>query len=519
MKRAVLAAVALQIICFVLYRSKTVVREVEDGPVNNTTTRPHDALYDANAYGRWMWDPDSYKGEVLVVVGAFNPDPTPALLARGYMVWKPNTGCLRARGSKCEFSSQTHRFNERHIRVRGYPLLAYATYLQDPSPPTATYTVFMSDNHKTFFSELDTALTTVQTTQRFTPLSTTEVVIFEHARYEAFKRTLDLLHPGNTLSHPLKTKQGFQFAIPTSLISPKVKYGLLLSFQLQLPAPARAKPLDYRQFFEFAFPQLFPGGASKRNSTVLSASAVVRFNEMGTWVYDPRGANLDTIVVVGGTDKDPTEALVPAGYTVWRRNEDCTKQTSAVVAAPERQIRFTCHEMWGYFGYLTDTDPWKPVGKQVAFIHGHLESWHQPGSIDAIVADAVTCSKATNNFVALTKVRTKNINRRWQESGQAEQWISIWNENFGDIRKLNGNRLESYCCATAVVPQAVIAKKEAATYARFVEPKFMVQVGGFFYEFVFAMMFDQPEEINTTAQIPECKDFTYADKVGFAKPP
>eukprot|EP01059_Diplonema_ambulator_P007968 TRINITY_DN174_c0_g1_i1.p1 TRINITY_DN174_c0_g1~~TRINITY_DN174_c0_g1_i1.p1 ORF type:complete len:547 (+),score=135.95 TRINITY_DN174_c0_g1_i1:38-1642(+) len=493
---------------------RSVARLIERGTVPQYSSA-------ANTHGRWIWDPANTNG-VLVVVGTYSPDPAPELLRHGYLVWKPNFGCRsNPLSDTCEFDLQAQRRAGRVTRVFGYHLAAYVTYLGDTSPsrPTAQYVAFVSNSSDDLIAKLQAATEVAKATGRLESLHQAGLIINAP---RIFRNVVHTVFPNLAINELRTLKRGADFVVPAKLIDNNNQEEYKRLVDLPHPRARRGLQLDNFDLLGSILQLCMRGHVDEvapMSKPAATPRYIVKVNKMGTWTYDPLGAHLDTIVVLGGTDRDPTGHLAQEGYVVWRRNDDCRKVYHSIMDAPDLSISLACHEMWGYLGYLSDTDPAKPVGKRVALIHGHLESWHQPGRLSMIIEDAVKCSVARNGFAPLTKVRTANANRRWEEKGTALNWINYWNKHFGDIRRIEGTRLESFCCATGVFPQELIDRYTPEIYARFATPEIMVEKGGFFYEYMFPVMFNQPEVINTTARIPECTEFNYADKIGFPKPP
>eukprot|EP01064_Diplonema_japonicum_P015478 TRINITY_DN2318_c0_g1_i3.p1 TRINITY_DN2318_c0_g1~~TRINITY_DN2318_c0_g1_i3.p1 ORF type:complete len:539 (+),score=122.22 TRINITY_DN2318_c0_g1_i3:53-1618(+) len=464
---------------------------------------PAEFHYAGNNAGRWMWaGGESSTHDVVAVVSTAGPGLTQKLLRHGYTVWK-------AVKSKAAPNTRQWNLDRRIERQYGIHVTSIVRYCTDPFGPRARTVVFISENRKDLITRIEDAVRHSKTTGTVAPLRGSFSVGPGHPRHGFIVDQLRQAFPQAVTneSAALTGYNNLEFALPLHVLqSHPAKYY------------SRVYSLPFRGgkgFFETVIPNMFMTAASKQfpSQLAVKVKGIVKSNAMGTWTYDPEGSNLDTIVVVGGQNVDPTEVLVRAGYVVWMRNDDCRGLLKKATKATRDSIYAACREMWGYLGYLSDSDPAKPVGKQVAFVHGHLQSWHQPGDLGKIISDAVSCSNKVDGYVPLTKVRTANINRKWEESGMAEKWIAHWNKQYGDIYTVKGKRLESFCCASAVVPQSVIEKRPVSEYARFADPSTFVLQSGFFWEYMFPMVFGQPEVVDTSKTLASCP-YTYSNSFG-----
>eukprot|EP01064_Diplonema_japonicum_P015477 TRINITY_DN2318_c0_g1_i1.p1 TRINITY_DN2318_c0_g1~~TRINITY_DN2318_c0_g1_i1.p1 ORF type:complete len:548 (+),score=159.72 TRINITY_DN2318_c0_g1_i1:58-1644(+) len=469
---------------------------------------PAEFHYAENNAGRWMWAGGSANRtshDIMVVMSSSSPDLTRQLLSQGYTVWKASIGQ--------SFNTHAFKIDQRNMRQFGPHLTTVLKFCMDPFRPEAKITVFITGDGNNHINRIEAAASAARETGGTAPLNDPFAIGSSSPQHKKIVKILSLKYPELKIdaSAALTGYKNLEFALPLHVLQshPAKYYSRVYSF----PVLRVVGPL----FFEASVPSIFNSTKQVeqplRKMNDVKWKGIVKSNAMGTWTYDPEGSNLDTIVVVGGQNVDPTEVLVRAGYVVWMRNDDCRGLLKKATKATRDSIYAACREMWGYLGYLSDSDPAKPVGKQVAFVHGHLQSWHQPGDLGKIISDAVSCSNKVDGYVPLTKVRTANINRKWEESGMAEKWIAHWNKQYGDIYTVKGKRLESFCCASAVVPQSVIEKRPVSEYARFADPSTFVLQSGFFWEYMFPMVFGQPEVVDTSKTLASCP-YTYSNSFG-----
>eukprot|EP01064_Diplonema_japonicum_P028597 TRINITY_DN4419_c0_g1_i1.p1 TRINITY_DN4419_c0_g1~~TRINITY_DN4419_c0_g1_i1.p1 ORF type:complete len:605 (+),score=77.23 TRINITY_DN4419_c0_g1_i1:171-1985(+) len=511
--------------------------------------QPPEYHFHSNEVGNWMWDPNGKHIHKLVVVVGQGLDPTIDLVKAGYLVWRQNLGC---NNTKCDaFDTDRHEelLEERKNMGSAGP---YYSYMRDKDfgKPKAPYVAFVNSSKVGFelLESLEASLHCASLTKKFTPIHRT--LDFNDYPDADLPRVLEIFNKNFKdlrRLRPKKTLQswgGGEFIVPTTLIDalPQEFYDKMFALK-----PDVIGPYFYLCTYHVVFnePEEVETGAgipscdypentgsnSGSDETLPSSStlskthhSVVRSNAIGTWIWNPKILKKNVLVVIGGTDLDPSPGLVSRGFMVWRRNMHCAVHLSKIWGAPleKRHSRHICTESWGYLGYLIDRDPMKPVADYTVFIHGHLHSWHQPGDLALIIDDAVECAVTTGRYTPLTMVDMMDKWTVWENQGVVKRWINSWNSLFSDIRPIKGTRLQNWCCASFVLPRAVIEANPISVYERYLAQRVRhaldpeMQLTGFFSEYTHHLLFNEPEVVDIT-DIPQCTNFRYAEGITHKK--
>ena len=121
-----------------------------------------------------------------------------------------------------------------------------------------------------------------------------------------------------------------------------------------------------------------------------NAGAVWDVNENGIWGSPAGGSWKRSLIVIGGGNFSTVPWFLGQGYTVWVRRKPCT-------------VPKCCRESLGYTTYLADDSlPEKPRRPFTTFVHGHLESWHQPDKFENLLDASVLCSAETGRFSSVS---------------------------------------------------------------------------------------------------------------------
>ena len=237
------------------------------------------------------------------------------------------------------------------------------------------------------------------------------------------------------------------------------------------------------------------------NNIWLADNLITGENSNGKWLSLANGTR-DVVVVLGGENLEMKEWLAYEGYVVWWRNKPC----------PNENLR-AVRESWGYFLYLSDTDPAKPVRNHTVFLHGHeANTFHQRGLPSKLIHEAVECARKTNRYTSLTHAQLKTY---WEETGPP--YIKLWNDHFRNWRPITGPALIHYCCAQFVLPLHIMNRVPIHIYKHALEMNANIETAdSFFWEQVFHFMFFEPEMINPYEY--QCQPKYSSALVGIQKP-
>eukprot|EP01059_Diplonema_ambulator_P000706 TRINITY_DN1056_c0_g1_i1.p1 TRINITY_DN1056_c0_g1~~TRINITY_DN1056_c0_g1_i1.p1 ORF type:complete len:573 (+),score=30.67 TRINITY_DN1056_c0_g1_i1:88-1806(+) len=500
----------------------------------------------SNKRGTWMWVPGGkYVGEVVVVLGGNDASHVSRLLAEGFVVWTRNIGSTE----EGEFSQEEWDITVKR-KLDMDEAWGYLGYLSDPDPrkPTGEYTAFIGSSQDTepSITSLIAAITCSRITRSIAPVNRRWKITPNPAHYDLINKVSTTM-----FSKPYPkdaTLWGPEFVVPSAMIATHdhqfyrnmeetipwtgnvniMKYlwpavfNLPVNQQTARGVPQCDDPL-FREVAETKATQWNVGG------TLPDPEGYVEWNAMGVWLW-PININVHDndvpLVIIGGTRHDPTRELLKWGYKVWKRNLDCQRYLRSIWGVDETNEAFhICTESWSYLGYLSDADPARPESDWTVFHHGHLQSWHQPGDMKLVLKDALECAKnRPRRLTPITKVDTMSVWKGWEGTGKAARWIQTWNKAFGEIRKIEGDRLQAWCCASFVLHKSLIARHGHETYHKFLRQKIEGFSGknkdatGYFFEYTFHLIFGEPEIVDISG-IPECPNFTYARDIATGKSP
>ncbi|KAJ9461980.1 hypothetical protein DIPPA_20349 [Diplonema papillatum] len=209
-------------------------------------------------------------------------------------------------------------------------------------------------------------------------------------------------------------------------------------------------------------------------------------NALGMWSYRRDGEYVGkALAVIGGAVEDSSLRLIEKGWVVWLPGTPCTD-------------RFSCTENYGYFSYLVDDDPAKPVAPYVAFLHGHNNSRRHQRFVDVLdLLDlALACAERSRRFTTVYRVPT------WRREFVPE--IDAWNKLFHQHRRVPRlKELHHYCCSQFVVPWGVVAAAPAGLYRDLFWRTLRGDFGGLEAELTYHLVFNESDSLDLTEDMCE----------------
>ncbi|KAJ9461977.1 hypothetical protein DIPPA_20353 [Diplonema papillatum] len=210
-------------------------------------------------------------------------------------------------------------------------------------------------------------------------------------------------------------------------------------------------------------------------------------NALGMWSYRRDGEYVGkALAVIGGAVEDSSLRLIEKGWVVWLPGTPCTGE------------HYYCTENYGYFSYLVDDDPAKPVAPYVAFLHGHNNSRRHQRFVDVLdLLDlALACAERSRRFTTVYRVPT------WRLGDVYE--VDVWNKRFGQYRTLPRlKELHHYCCSQFVVPWGVVAAAPAGLYRDLFWQTLDMKFGGLEAELTYHLVFNESDSLDLTEDMCE----------------
>eukprot|EP01059_Diplonema_ambulator_P015371 TRINITY_DN264_c0_g1_i6.p1 TRINITY_DN264_c0_g1~~TRINITY_DN264_c0_g1_i6.p1 ORF type:complete len:582 (+),score=44.99 TRINITY_DN264_c0_g1_i6:35-1780(+) len=487
------------------------------------------AVCASNAMGRWCWKKGTelHDASALVIFGGHGgyEDPLAVLIEEGYAVWKRNTGCAT---DECATYGDDEAEAVRRSKVAQRGFLnnwGYLGYLSDSSPsrPVLENLVFLSMSSSggldTTLEAVDEGLARCRTSNTFTPIHCSDMSSPLYADYfTRFNNLFERPFTGKT------ARSCSQFILPGTVVNefpPQL-------FQKANAMPVAGKALDAK-FLYTVWEPLFKDYVGSGPVPSLHPSSTERtyltaWNDVGFWSWDPAYPDVDrTLVVIGGSTIHPDVELVRQGLKVWKTRVNCHRiHLNAWGEEHHNDLYHVCTESWGYLQYLGDPDPNKVTADYIAFVHGHYEAWHQPGSLVTVISQAVDCTAIRKTYTPLVQYDiTDYWVRDWGSDGTAAKWIHIWNEKLGSqptsqLVPATVDNLSAWAAGSFVIPRAEAEMHPPSFYQLAIKEKVVggrEGFNGFFFEYTWHLFFGQsPVLTRTQLSLRECPDMTYAIK-------
>ena len=285
-----------------------------------------------------------------------------------------------------------------------------------------------------------------------------------------------------------------------------------------IPKPISTKNWDElkAQLKRLPFPREWK---SPKGPVPMQAEWTMKNTTNGYYVFRNDGIFKDKhLIVLGGNLYDETVELVERGYAVWRMHKPCTDQHPMM-----------CHEHYGYFGFLTDSQ--RPEFPVVNFIHGHKYAWHQFMGFKGLELGS-SCSEKTGRFEPHVKHESHLMYPTLAEfskmrgTGKARPYRRVtlhafpeqrntailWNRHFAsdkdiNIRSVNPDAIVGHwCCGSFALPSRVVnlhTREEYIAYYAKLKSLILSQaregrtvVDGYFIERTWHLLFGEPQEVN-----------------------